>query len=48
MATRTEKGGRPMGGGSGAGFYEVGYCKPPLTTRFQKGQSGIPRAAARG
>jgi Family of unknown function (DUF5681) len=23
--------------------YEVGYCKPPLHSRFKKGQSGNPR-----
>ena len=23
--------------------YEVGYCKPPESTRFQKGQSGNPK-----
>ena len=23
--------------------YEVGFCKPPLATRFKKGQSGNPR-----
>jgi hypothetical protein len=22
--------------------YEVGYCKPPIDTRFKKGQSGCP------
>jgi len=25
------------------GGYEVGYGKPPLQTRFRKGQSGNPR-----
>src|SRR6266446_3029950 len=28
--------------------YEVGYGKPPLHTRFQKGQSGNPRGRPRG
>jgi hypothetical protein len=48
MATRTGTGGRPIGGGSGAGSYEVGYCKPPLTTRFRKGQSGNPKGRGKG
>jgi hypothetical protein len=26
----------------------VGYCKPPLHTRFKKGQSGNPRGHAKG
>src|SRR6266446_3499787 len=28
--------------------YEVGYGKPPLHTRFKKGQSGNPRRRPRG
>jgi hypothetical protein len=28
--------------------YKVGYNKPPLHTRFQKGQSGNPRGRPRG
>jgi uncharacterized protein (UPF0216 family) len=28
--------------------YKVGYKRPPLHTRFQKGQSGNPRGRARG
>lgn len=28
--------------------YEVGYAKPPATTRFQKGQSGNPRGRPKG
>ena len=28
--------------------YKVGYKKPPLHTRFQKGQSGNPRGRPRG
>ena len=30
-------------GNQGTPRYEVGYCKPPTTTRFQKGNSGNPR-----
>ena len=30
-------------GNQGTPRYEVGYCKPPTTTRFQKGKSGNPR-----
>jgi hypothetical protein len=48
MATRTGKGGQPIGGGSGAGSYEIGYCKPPMTTRFRKGQSGNPKGRGKG
>jgi Family of unknown function (DUF5681) len=44
MATRTGKGGRP----TGAGSYEIGYCKPPMTTRFRKGQSGNPKGRGKG
>lgn len=28
--------------------YEVGYCRPPLHTRFKPGQSGNPSGRARG
>jgi len=28
--------------------YEVGYGKPPLHTRFEKGQSGNPRGRPKG
>ena len=28
--------------------YKVGYKKPPLHTRFQKGQSGNPRGRPKG
>ena len=28
--------------------YEVGYAKPPIATRFQKGQSGNPRGRGKG
>jgi hypothetical protein len=48
MANRTGKGGRSIGGGSDAGSYEVGYCKPPTGTRFQKGQSGNPKGRRKG
>ncbi|MBV8400491.1 MAG: hypothetical protein JOZ17_17380 [Acetobacteraceae bacterium] len=30
------------------GDYEVGYCKPPLATRFKKGQSGNPKGGRKG
>ncbi len=32
----------------GKGEYTVGYGKPPLHTRFQKGRSGNPRGRPRG
>jgi hypothetical protein len=28
--------------------YAVGYCRPPLETRFKKGQSGNPNGRAKG
>src|SRR5208337_5675526 len=28
--------------------YEVGYCRPPLATRFRPGQSGNPRGRPKG
>jgi len=28
--------------------YEVGYAKPPRSTRFQKGRSGNPTGGAKG
>lgn len=28
--------------------YEVGYCRPPVSTRFQPGQSGNRRGRAKG
>jgi hypothetical protein len=31
-----------------SGNYEVGYCKPPYQTRFQKGVSGNPGGRPRG
>ena len=31
-----------------AGDYKVGYKKPPLHTRFKRGQSGNPRGRPRG
>jgi hypothetical protein len=30
------------------GAYEVGYGRPPLATRFRKGQSGNPKGRPRG
>jgi hypothetical protein len=36
----------PGGNGSGNG-YEVGYGRPPVATRFKKGQSGNPRGRPR-
>ncbi len=30
------------------GTYEVGYGRPPLATRFKKGQSGNPKGRPRG
>lgn len=30
------------------GTYEVGYGRPPLPTRFRKGQSGNPKGRPRG
>ena len=32
----------------GEGDYRVGYGKPPLETRFKRGQSGNPRGRPRG
>lgn len=34
--------------GSSDADYEVGYCRPPERTRFQKGQSGNPAGRAKG
>ena len=28
--------------------HDVGYCKPPLHTRFRKGQSGNPKGRGKG
>jgi hypothetical protein len=32
---------------AGPAAYEVGYGKPPVHTRFKKGQSGNPRGSSR-
>ena len=32
----------------GDGAYDVGYCKPPVATRFKAGTSGNPRGRAKG
>jgi hypothetical protein len=39
---------RPPVSDDDARDYEVGYKKPPLHTRFKKGQSGNPRGRPRG
>jgi len=39
---------KKTGGGSRGADYEVGYGKPPLATRFRKGQSGNPRGRPKG
>jgi hypothetical protein len=31
-----------------AACYDVGYCKPPLHTRFRKGRSGNPKGRSKG
>ena len=36
------------GAGSPSPVYEVGYGKPPVTTRFKPGQSGNPRGRPKG
>jgi Family of unknown function (DUF5681) len=33
---------------TGAAQYEVGYCRPPLASRFRPGQSGNPRGRPKG
>jgi hypothetical protein len=38
---------RPMARDNEGG-YEVGYCKPPLHSRFKRGQSGNPRGRPPG
>ncbi len=48
MTNRNSKGGLSLGGTSEASSYDVGYCKPPTTTRFQKGQSGNPKGRVKG
>jgi hypothetical protein len=44
----TEPESRPLIPNDDARDYKVGYKKPPLHTRFKKGQSGNPRGRPRG
>ena len=44
----TEAGSGPAISDDDARDYKVGYKKPPLHTRFKKGQSGNPRGRPRG
>jgi len=45
--TDTEQG-DPAHAPTGAAEYKVGYCRPPLHTRFRPGQSGNPRGRPKG
>jgi hypothetical protein len=42
------KGGQGRRGSSADGKHEVGYARPPVHTRFKKGQSGNPKGRPRG
>src|SRR5271157_5852122 len=44
----TETADDPARAPTGATHYEVGYCRPPLATRFRPGQSGNPRGRPKG
>jgi Family of unknown function (DUF5681) len=44
----TETADDPAGAPTGAAQYEVGYCRPPLATRFRPEQSGNPRGRPKG
>jgi hypothetical protein len=38
----------PLDGHLNGASYEVGYCKPPVATRFKPGQSGNPTGRPKG
>src|SRR4051794_28608340 len=38
----------PLEQRANGGTYEVGYCRPPLHTRFKPGQSGNPSGRSKG
>ncbi len=44
----TESADDPAHASTEAADYEVGYCRPPLATRFRPGQSGNPRGRPKG
>jgi hypothetical protein len=48
IKSATEAPSRPPISDDDARDYKVGYKKPPLHTRFKKGQSGNPRGRPRG